>query len=107
MPDYSVAQFESQRLEIACLQRDNDELKKRLEAAEADWRRTSLCAEVRANADLRTKLAAAEALLMTACDEFARHDDSCARNSQYSVSKRCNCGFREWYDAARAAGGGK
>lgn len=80
MSDFNYAQM--LRNTINRLQREKEALEQQLTAAEADWRRTSLCAEVRANADLRTKLTAAEAAARFCYGhlEYGLHEEVAIRN---------------------------
>jgi hypothetical protein len=54
--------------------------------------------------DLEQRLAAAEAMLREAIDDYADHSAACVLPVKWSTDRvraKCDCGFAEWYQRAK------
>jgi len=80
-----------------------EEQQQRLAAAEARADHVSFENEVDTQ-QLEAKLAAAEALLREAVDDYASHTAACVSTDR--VRAKCDCGFAEWYQRAKDVIGG-
>ena len=59
--------------------------------------------------DLEQRLAAAEAMLREAIDDYADHSAACVLPVKWSTDRvraKCDCGFAEWYQRAKEVIGG-